>query len=228
MKLYKRAFCLWTGLILGGLFLNSAYPQVITEDVFKSTVKEAQEKCIGAHESIEQRANEDFAHFIWGKTFRFNGANIIRFFNRSSGEKVSAGVDINSSHRGEWGYTFDQQKAADLLTSKGVRITQSYNTLWIKANQVLLQAESEYEGHKIVFELYCPQQRFLEILRLGQSQSIEFIITGYKGSLSANSRIQGVLTEVHAQGQVVKCINGHEFDKAAGYKFCPTCGEPLE
>ena len=205
-----------------------AYSQLITDEEIKSMVKDAQEKSVGAHESIILRANEDFAKSIWGKKVRFNEANIIRFFRHSSGEKVSAGVDIHTSNKNSWAYEYDQKTAADLLTENGVRVTQSYNTLWIKANQDLLYAETNMEGQKIILELYCPQQSFLELLRIGRPQSIEFLITGYKGSVSSNSKIYGVLTQVHAEKQVTKCSNGHEFDKDAGYKFCPTCGEPLE
>ena len=205
-----------------------AYSQVITEEEIKSKVKDAQEKSVGAHESIILKANEDFAKSIWGKKVRFNDANIIKFFRHSSGEKVSAGVDIHSSIKNGWAYEYDQKTAADLLTENGVRVSPSYNTLWIKANQDLLYAETNMGGQKIILELYCPHQKFLELLRIGKTQSIEFLITGYRGSVSSNSKIYGVLTQVHAEKQVTKCSNGHEFDKAPGYKFCPTCGEPLE
>jgi hypothetical protein len=209
-------------------FSLAAYSQVITDDVIKSKVKDAQEKSVGAHESILLRANEDFAKSIWGKKVRFNDAEIIKFFRHPSGEKVSAGIDLLSSKRGSWVYDYDQKTAADLLGANGVRVSQSYNTLWIKANQDLLHAETEMDGNKIILELYCPQPSFLEILRIGKTQSVEFLITGYKGSVSSSSKVYGVLTAVHADKQVVKCSNGHEFDKDAGYKFCPTCGEALE
>ena len=152
----------------------------------------------------------------------------MRFFNHAAGEKVSAGVDILKSYQNNWGYSYDQSTAADLLIANGVRVSKSYNTLWIIAKQDLLYAESKTEGNKISMELYCPQQRFLELLRIGQTQSIEFLITGYKGGASSTNKIYGVLTEVHAEKQVIKCSNGHEFDNALGYKFCPTCGEPIE
>jgi hypothetical protein len=205
-----------------------AYTQVITEEEINLKVKSAQEKCVGAHESIVQRTNEEFAKSIWGKKIRFNEANIIRFFNHAAGEKVSAGVDILKSYQNNWGYSYDQSTAADLLIANGVRVSKSYNTLWIIAKQDLLYAESKTEGNKISMELYCPQQRFLELLRIGQTQSIEFLITGYKGGASSTNKIYGVLTEVHAEKQVIKCSNGHEFDKALGYKFCPSCGEAIE
>jgi len=202
--------------------------QVITEEEISTMVKDAQEKCDGAHQSILLQSNEDFAKAIWGKKVRFNEAYIVRFFNHSAGEKVSAGVDILKSKAGGWVYEYDQQKAADLLTKNGVNVTQSYNTRWIKARQNLLYAEVKKDGTKIIMELYCPYQRFLEILRTGKTQSIEFLITGYEGSLTSSTKIYGVLTEVYENKQVVKCSNGHEFDKALGYKFCPNCGEPLE
>ena len=205
-----------------------AYSQVITEEELQLMVKSAQEQSAGAHESIVLRTNEKFAKTIWGKKVRFNETNIIRFFNHPSGEKVSAGVDLYSRNKNVWGYSYDQRTAADLLKENGVRVTQSYNTLWINARQDLLFAESKKEGHKIILELYCPHQRFLELLRIGQTQSIEFLITGYRGSASSDSKIYGILTQVHAEKQVIKCSNGHEFDKALGYKFCPTCGEPLK
>ena len=204
------------------------FSQVITEEEISTMVKSAQEKSEGAHQSILIQANEDFAKAIWGKKVRFNEASIVRFFSHSAGEKVSAGVDILKSIPGGWVYEFDQQKAADLLTKNGVNVTQSYNTRWIKARQNLLYAEVKKDGTKVILELYCPYQRFLEILRTGKTQSIEFMITGYEGSITSSTKIYGVLTEVYVDKQVVKCSNGHEFDKALGYKFCPTCGEPLE
>jgi hypothetical protein len=209
-------------------FSLAANAQVITEEELLTMVKDAQEKCEGAHESILLQANEDFANSIWGKKVRFNEATIVRFFNHSAGEKVSAGVDILKSSSSGWVYEIDQQKAEKLFTENGVSVTQSYNTRWIKARQNLLYAENRKGAQKIILELYCPYQRFLEVLRTGKTQSIDFLITGYKGSPSSSIKITGILTEVYANKQVVKCSNGHEFDKALGYKFCPTCGEPLE
>jgi hypothetical protein len=213
------------------LFLSfslAAFSQMITEDELSKMVKDAQEKCEGAHQSILLQANEDFAKTIWGKKARFNEANIIRFFNHSGGEKVSAGVDILKSTSSGWVYEFDQQKAADLLTKNGVNVTTSYNTQWIKARQNLLYSEVKKDGTKTILELYCTQQRFLEVLRTGKTQSLEFLITGYKGSVNSNTKIYGVLTEVYENKQVVKCANGHEFDKSLGHKFCPSCGGALE
>ncbi|MEN8227667.1 MAG: hypothetical protein ABFS38_05890 [Bacteroidota bacterium] len=209
-------------------FTTVAFSQVIAEAELKSMVESAQEKCVGAHESIVRQTNEEFAKSIWGKKVRFNEANIIKFFDHPSGEKVSAGVDIYSSKNKSWGYSYSQRTAADLLIENGVRVTQSYNTLWIKAKQALLFAENNTEGHKIILELYCPHQSFFELLRTGQTQSIEFLITGYRGSVSSDSKIYGVLTQIHVEKQIIKCSNGHEFDKDVGYKFCPTCGEPLK
>lgn len=205
-----------------------AFSQVLSEDELQLMVKTAQDKSVNAHESVIQRTNEDFAKSIWGKSVRFNDANIVRFFNHPQGEKVSAGVDIQNNYKGNWAYTYDQKTAADLLKNYGVRVTTSYNTLWIIARQDLLYAEIKENGKKTTLELYCPKQEFLEVLRTGQTQSIEFMITGYTGSLSSTSNIYGVLTQVNTEKQVVKCTNGHEFDKGLGYKFCPTCGEPLE
>lgn len=205
-----------------------ANSQVVTEDELKIMVQSAQDKSAGAHQSVIQRNNEEFAKSIWGKKIRFNEANIIRFMRHSSGEKVSAGVSINSSNKNSWSYEFEQKTASDLLIKNGVRVTQSYNTQWINANQDLIYADNNKEEQKITLELYCPQQKFLEVLRTGQTQSIEFLITGYRASTTSTSKIYGVLTEVYTEKQVVSCENGHEFDKAAGYKFCPSCGEPLK
>jgi hypothetical protein len=205
-----------------------AYSQVMTEDELKTLVENAVQKSAGAHSSVIQRTSEDFAKSIWGKKVRFNEANIIRFFNHPSGEKVAGGVAINSSSKNTWSYSYDQQKTADLLKANGVRVTKSFNTLTIIARQDLLYADNNKQENKTVLELYCPQQRFLEILRTGQTQSIEFLITGYRANTASASKIYGVLTEVYVEKQVVKCSNGHEFDKAAGHKFCPTCGEALE
>ena len=183
--------------------------------------------CGCSRQSIVEKTNEAFASSIWGRNVRFNEANIVRFFKYPSGEKVSAGVDITTSTKNNWVYTYDQKAASDLLTNNGVRVTTSYNTLWINANQDLLYAENNKEGNKIILELYCPHQSLLELLRMGRTQSIEFIITGFRGSVTSNSKISGVLTRVNVEKQTISCSNGHEFDKDVGYKFCPTCGEPL-
>lgn len=209
-------------------FAAVAYSQVITEEQIILMVESAQEKCVGAHESIVLRTNEEFAKSIWGKNIRFNETKIIRFIKRPSGEKVSGLVDIHMNNKNNFGYSYDQRTSADLLMGNGVRVTQSYNTLWISANQNLLYAENKTEGHGIILELYCPQQKFLEVLRTGQTQSIEFLITAYSGSVSSDSKIYGVLTQVNVEKQIIKCSNGHEFDNDVGYKFCPTCGEPLK
>lgn len=209
-------------------FSTLVYSQVLTEKELTTMVKDAQERCVGAHESIAALANEDFAKSIWDKKVRFNEAKIVRFIGRPSGEKVSAGVDISTNNKKAWMYSYEQKPATDLFIQNGVRVTDSYNTKWIKANQTILYAESNKEGQKIILELYCPHQKFLELLRIGQTQSIEFLISGYLASASSNSKIFGVLTQVHAEKQIIKCTNGHEFDKDAGYKFCPTCGESLK
>jgi len=213
-------------------FSALAYSQVITEEELKSKVESAQERSAGAHENVIRRANEEFATSIWGKKIRLNEADIIKFFNHSAGEKVSADFDIISNNKKGWGYSYDTKTAADLLMGNGVRVAKSYNSLWINAKQDLLYAEYKKEGHGITLELYCPHQRFLEVLRVGRSQSIEFLITGYLCGISSDgkpsdSKIYGVLTEVHVEQQVITCSNGHSFDKDVGHKFCPTCGEPL-
>ncbi len=216
-------------IFLGVLsFCVMASSQVISEDEFNKMVKSAQDKSVGAHATVVSRANADFAKAIWGKKIRFNNAEIIRFFDHSSGEKVAGGVDIYNGDKKNFTYEYDQQSAAKLFTDNGLRVTQSYNTQWIKARQPLLYAESKVGEQKTILELYCPQQSFLEILRIGQTQSIEFLITGYWGSTASSSKIVGVITQVHTEKQVVKCSAGHEFDKALGHKFCPTCGEALE
>jgi len=69
-----------------------AFSQVITEEELSLMVKDAQEKCAGAHQSILLQANEDFAKAIWDKKVRFNEASIVRFFTHSAGEKVSGRI----------------------------------------------------------------------------------------------------------------------------------------
>jgi hypothetical protein len=209
-------------------FLTLAHSQVITEDVLKSMVKSAQERSTGAHESVIKRTNEEFAKSLWGKKVRFNEADIIKFFSHSAGEKVAADFDVVMNNKRGWGYSYDTQTASNLLFENGVRVANSYNTLWIKAKQDILHAEIKKDGPGITLELYCPQQRFLEVLRIGQTQSIEFLITGYSSSGPSGGKIFGVLSEVHVEQQVITCTNGHSFDKDAGYKFCPTCGEALK
>jgi hypothetical protein len=205
-----------------------ATSQVITDEQLRLMIVNGQEQCVGAHESVVLTTNEGFAKAVWGQKIRFNEANIIRFFTRPSGEKVSPGFDLYMNNKGKLGYVYDPKTTADLLTANGVRISQSYNQPWINANQDLLYAEAVKDGNKIILEIYTPYQKFLEVLRIGKVQSIEFLVTGISGSPSTASKIFGVLTQVYLEKQTIKCSNGHEFDKDAGYKFCPVCGEPLK
>ena len=209
-------------------FSSLAASQVITDEQLRLMITDGQEQCVGAHESVVLTTNEGLAKSVWGQKIRFNEANIIRFFTRPSGEKVSPGFDIYMNNKGKLGYVYDPKTAADLLTANGVRVSQSYNQPWINANQDLLYAETVKDGNKIILEIYTPYQKFLEVLRIGKVQSIEFMVTGIGGSPSTASKIYGVLTQVNLEKQTIKCSNGHEFDKDAGYKFCPVCGEPLK
>jgi hypothetical protein len=214
-------------LLLVGISI-AGRSQVLPEDEFTNMVRQAQDQCQGAHESVVRSINEEFGTSIWGKRIRMNEADIVRFIQRTSGEKVSAGVDLTNLTKDKWVYEYDQKTASELMAGKGINVTTSYNSLWIKANQPMVYAEHEKEGRKIILELYCPTQEVLLKLRTGKKQSIEFLVTGYRGSTTGNDKIFGILIQVNDEKQVVKCANGHEFDKALGYKFCPTCGEPLE
>ena len=40
--------------------------------------------------------------------------------------------------------------------------------------------------------------------------------------------VWGVTVDVRPQTTVMRCKNGHEYAPAAGFKFCPQCGQPLE
>ena len=205
-----------------------AFSQPITGEELHVMIKSAQENCEGAHESIVLRSNEELAKSLWGKTVRLNEAKIVKFFKHTGGEQVSGGVDILLTKNKAWSYAYDQQAVADLLTGNGVRVTKSYNKQWISANQDLLYAETEKEGQKTILSLYCPHEKFLQLLRIGKTQSIEFLISGYFGNTTSDNKIYGVLTQVNAEKPIIKCSNGHEYDKATGYKFCPEGGEPLK
>jgi hypothetical protein len=205
-----------------------AFSQVITGEELHLKVKSAQEDCEGAHESIVLRTNEELAKSVWGKTVRVNEASIVKFFEHTGGEQVSGGVDILLTKNKAWSYAYDPQAVSDLLTGNGVRVTQSYNKQWINAKQDILLAEMVRDGQKISLALYCPHEKFLQLLRIGKSQSIEFLITSYFGNTDTENKIYGVLTQVNADKPIIKCSNGHEYDKATGYKFCPQCGEPLK
>jgi hypothetical protein len=217
-----------TILILIGGISFAGYSQVISEDEFRMKVTRAQEEIQGAHQNVIRAINEKFAGSVWRKEIRLNEADIIRFVQTTSGEKVSAGVDLSNPAGNSWVYEFDQQEATELLKEKGVEVITSFNNLLIKANQTLVYIEHTDEGKKTLLELYCPAREVLEKIRTGRQQTIDFLITGYRGSLSGNSRITGILTQVHTEKQVVQCASGHEFDKALGYQYCPKCGQPLE
>jgi len=214
-------------LILLG-FSFTAYSQLITGEELQLKVRSAQENCIGAHESIVLRTNENLAKSLWGNNVRLNEAAIIKFFSYPGGENVAGGVDINMAKNKRWSYSYDPKATGDLLQENGVRVTQSYDKLKINAKQNLILAENIQDSTKIILELYCPYEKFLEIIRIGQTQSIEFLVTGCWGSATADTKIKGVLTRVNAEKPLIKCSKGHEYDKVVGYKFCPKCGEPLK
>jgi len=57
------------------LFLSFSlvtYSQVITGEELQLMVESAQKNCVGAHESIVLRTNENLAKTIWGKNVRLN------------------------------------------------------------------------------------------------------------------------------------------------------------
>ncbi len=218
-------------LLSVSLFLSvslTTYSQVITGEELQLMIESAQKNCVGAHESIVLRTNENLAKSLWGKKVRLNETNIIKFFNYPAGENLSAGVDVYMSKNKSWSYSYDPKTVANLLTDKGVRVTQSYDKLKINAKQDLILAENEQDSTKIILELYCPYEKFLEDLRIGQTQSIEFLVSGCWGSATKDTKIHGVLIQVNAEKPIIKCSNGHKFDKEVGYKFCPDCGEPLK
>lgn len=224
----KNTFIL---LFLSLGFLNIgfiAHSQAISEEELYLKIQSSEERCTGAHESIVLRINKELADFVWGKNVRLNNAQVVKYFSYPSGEQVSAIFDINLTKNKNWSYPYDQKVAADLLIAKGLRVTQSYNKLLINARQNLILAENIKDEHKIVLELYCPQEEFLQGLRIGIPQSIEFQITGIRGSADADLKILGVVTKVHTERQIIKCSNEHEYDKVSGYKFCPSCGEALK
>lgn len=207
---------------------TASYSQVVSEEELRNKIKTAKENCVGAHESIVLQTNQGLLTDLWGKTIRMNEANTLKFFSYPQGEKVVAGTDIYMRSGKNWSYIHDQQATADLLMAKGVKVIESAKSLWITARQDILQAESTRDEEKILVELYCPKHEFLEALRTGRTQSIEFTITGIWGSSSKSPKILGVITKVNTEKQVIKCENGHEYDKLIGYKFCPKCGKPLE
>lgn len=213
-------------IFLGFTFLS--YSQAIGEEELLLKIQSSQESCMGAHESIVLRINEELAGFVWEKNIRLNNVNIIKYFTYPSGEQVSAIFDVNLTKNKAWSYSYDQKAAADLFIAKGLRVTQSYNKLMINARQNLIFAENISEDDKVILELYCPHEEFLQALRIGKPQSIEFQITGIQGSVNTDIKVLGIVTKVHTERQVIKCSNGHEYDKNVGYKFCPSCGEPLK
>jgi len=214
-------------LILLGISI-AGHSQLIPEDEFLSMAKQAQEECQGAHESVVRAINAEFATSIWGKEVRLNEADIIRFIQHTSGRKVSAGVDLTNLTKNNWVYEYDQKTASELMAGKGIKVISSSGTFTITARQPLVYIENRGAERMTILELYCPNQEVLAKLRTGKKQSIQFLVIGYRGSAAGNNMVFGILTQVNTEKQVVKCENGHEFDNAMGYKFCPTCGEPLE
>ncbi|MEZ5071345.1 MAG: hypothetical protein R2751_10345, partial [Bacteroidales bacterium] len=153
----------------------AAQSQVLPEEEFTSMVKLAQESCEGAHESVLKSLNQEFSTAVVGKVIRLNTADVVRFIQRSSGEKVTAGVDLTGVVKAGWVYEQDQKVTSELLKKQGIQVTTSFNTLWIKANQPMVYIENKENGHKTLLELYCPTQEVLAGLRTGKQQSIEFL-----------------------------------------------------
>ena len=187
----KLIWILMAGISVAG---NS---QVISEEAFRTMVDQARDEVPGAHQSVVRAINEEFAGSVWRKEIRLDNADILRFNQGTSGEKISAGIDLTNLTGNGWVFQFDQQAVADLLTEKGVQVTTAFNNLLIKANQTLVTVEDTHEGQKITLELYCPAQEVLQKLRTGRQQTIDFLITGYRGIGPGNSEISGILTQVH-------------------------------
>lgn len=193
MEMKKLIWILMTGISVAGT------SQVISEEAFRMMADQAREDIQGAHQSVVRAINEEFAGSVWRKEIRLDSADILRFHQGTSGEKISAGVDLTNLTGNGWVYPFDQQAVADLLTEKGVQVTTAFNNLLIKANQTLVTVEDTHEGQKITLELYCPTQEVLQKLRTGRQQTIDFLITGFRGSGPGNSKISGILTQVHTE-----------------------------
>lgn len=58
-------------------------------------------------------------------------------------------MDITSAYWKSWAYEFDLKTAVDQYIANGVRVGQSYNTLWIMATRSQVQAEIIQDDKKI-------------------------------------------------------------------------------
>lgn len=65
-------------------------------------------------------------------------------------------------------------------------------------------------------------------LRIGNKVNVEFQVSGLSGRLDSQIVISGHVTRVATATRLLKCKQGHEYDPASGYTFCPTDGTAVK
>lgn len=207
-------------LTLQSIFLFS---QVKQEEAFLLELRDAQSKITGAAESIQYKFAGEFLNNNFGKKIKFNSVKVTKF---TSANPYS--INLKGNSIGEVNIEFAFSDINKVILDNGIKSTvrqdRSGNKKISIPNEVsLAHMSKKIEGTTYYFYLLVPNMAMLEKMRVGKTVSIEFVYNAFK-----YNRIDGVLTKIYEDTQILKCTNGHEFDKNTGYKFCPKCGLSLE
>lgn len=207
-------------LTLQSIFL---YGQVKQEEAFLLELRNAQSNLNGAAESIQYKFAKEFLNSNFGKKIKFSNVTVKAF---SKANPYSINTSENSI--GEVNIEFSFYDINNVILDNGIKSTvrqdRNGKKLISIPNEVsLAHLTKKIDDITYYFYLLVPDMSMLEKLRVGKTVSIEFAYNAFK-----YNRIDGVLTKIYEDTEMLKCTNGHEFDKNSGYKFCPKCGLPLE
>jgi hypothetical protein len=200
-----------------------SYSQVKQEEAFLLELRDAQSKLTGAAESIQYRFAGEFLNNNFGKKIKFNNVAVKAF---SKANPYSINTSENSI--GEVNIEFAFSDINKVILDNGIKSTvrqdrSGKKSISIPNDVSLAHMTKKIDDITYYFYLLVPNMTMLEKMRVGKTVSIEFVYNAFK-----YNRIDGVLTKIYEDSEMLKCTNGHEFDKNTEYKFCPKCGLPLE
>jgi hypothetical protein len=200
-----------------------SYSQVKQEEAFLIELSDAQSKITGAAKSIQYRFAKEFLNSNFGKKIKFNKVTVTKF----SGANPYS-INLKGNSIGEVNIEFLFYDINRVILDNGIKTTvradRSGNKSISIPNEVsLVHMTKKIDDITYYFYLLVPNMSMLEKLRVGQTVSIEYVYNAFR-----YNRIDGVLTKIYENIEMLKCSNAHEFDLNTGYKFCPKCGLPLE
>lgn len=200
-----------------------SFSQVKQEETFLLELRDAQSKLTGAAVSVQNRSAKEFLNNNFGKKIKFNSVKVTKF---TSANPYSINTSGNSI--GEVNIEFAFYDINKVILDNGIKSTVRQDRSGKKSISIPNEVSLAHMSKKIddityYFYLLVPNMTMLEKMRVGKTVSIEFVYNAFK-----YNRIDGVLTKIYEDTEMLKCTNGHEFDKNTAYKFCPKCGLPLE